>query len=127
MTSSISRAIATRKSSHFERGRGRPCSSKSSSPSIHLRSVSNHFIVYPLVSGFWFLVPGSSLLGTVRQTKTRNQEPETRNLFSIRIDELLVDPTAVGGVGGRPACPIQDANSHPVAALFQNAHTRIAR
>src|SRR5215210_4839537 len=45
MTSSTSRATDTRKSSHFERGCGCPCSSKSSSPSIHFLSRSNNPII----------------------------------------------------------------------------------
>src|SRR5206468_2939044 len=53
-----------------------------------------------LSSSFWFLVPGSSLMGTVRQTKTRNQKPETY-FQSVLTNCLLTQPLS-GALAGVP-------------------------
>src|ERR1041384_4012386 len=87
---SISRATVTRKSSHFERGLTSPCSSRSSSPSIHFLKFSIHPRIITSISGSEFRVQGSGFRvqgsGLRGWGSTLNPELGTMN--------YLVNPTS---------------------------------
>src|SRR5215218_3198928 len=99
MDCSISLATATKKSSHLERASGSPCSSKSSSPSIHFLRLSNQFCKPIISSGH----------------------------LSIESNEVAVNPPVVGRVVRLTAGPFYNSYFHPPALIIHDSHPRAVR